>query len=491
MIRRSTQRLSQLVDQLLGLRQLEQQRYPLRIAQGDLAAFVEDTCRSFQYWAEQQAIDYQYRDETHDLAAGWFDADVLDKILSNLLSNAFKYTPKHGRVEVLVAPHPTLADWVVIRVSDTGVGMREDQLPKIFDRFYRIEQTAHQGGTGIGLSLCQELVALHQGEITVSSAPGRGSTFTVAIPTQAEAYPGRCSTAQPGVKKVPNDYDYPEPRTRPLVDQQVVEDALLLARRDDSADQRPLVLVADDNVDLLLFVRESISRDYRVVTAQNGQEAFQKAIMTVPDAVVSDVAMPLMDGFQLTRQLKEDMRTSHIPIILLTARASEQHQVEGLESGADDYMTKPFGAKVLIARLQSLINNRIKLRKLLVDADESNWHRQVHESPENAFLVKLTTLIDENKEDVSFGTDDLCQALGMSRSQLYRKVTAITGQSVHEFIKLYRLSKAAELLCQGRYTVTEVANLTGFKYLQSFTRSFKERYDCTPRQYTARHTQRT
>ncbi len=489
LIQRNTQRLSRLVGQLLDLRQLEQQRYPLRVAEGDLAGFVRETGQSFRYLAEQRAIDYQCKDETGGLASSWFDADILDKILYNLLSNAFKYTSDQGRIEVTVSNHPTQKKWVAISVSDTGAGIRKDQLSRIFERFYRVEATAPPGGTGIGLSLCQELIRRHQGEITVTSTPGRGSTFTVAIPTQATAYQSHRVASLNG-KEVTNEYTYANRANSPLIDHEVVEEAIVLAQREDSADRRPLVLVADDNADLLRFVQESISSDFMVVTAPNGQEAFQRAVATVPDAIVSDVMMPVMDGLQLVKKLKEDMRTSHIPVVLLTARATDQSQVAGLRWGADDYVTKPFSVDVLTAKLHSLIANRAKLRELFTEADRQGIQRQVQQSTENTFLLRLTEVIDQRMEDVSFGTDDLCRAMGMSRSQLYRKVSAVTGKSVQEFVKLYRLSRAAEMLGAHDHTVTEVANLTGFKYIQSFSRSFKEHYGCTPSQYATHHAQK-
>ncbi len=487
MIERNTHRLSRLVGQLLDLRRLELDHYQLRVAEGNLVAFVRDIYYSFYYLAEQQSITFLFSDHTQGLTTSWFDADALDKILCNLLSNAFKYTPDRGSIEVTISMHPTLPGWAVVSISDTGVGIGEDQLHRIFDRFYRVETTAHQGGNGIGLSLCQELVHLHQGEITVDSEPGKGSTFELAVPIQADAYHSNLVDS-PSTKAIAKSTNIPH--VRPLTETKVPGEANIPALQDDSEEPKPLVLVIDDQADLLLFVRESIGQQFTVITAQNGQEGFQKAITSVPDAIVSDVAMPLMNGFQLVEKLKEDMRTSHIPIILLTARATEQLQVEGLHMGADDYMTKPFQVNVLVAKLHNLIANREKLRKLFSGTDWSGLQRQVRESTENTFLLKLTTFIDKNIEDASFGTDDICRALGMSRSQLYRKVTAITGKSVHEFVKLYRLSKATELLYIGHHTITEVATLTGFKYVQSFTRSFKEHYGCTPTQYANRHIQK-
>ena len=483
LMQRYTQRLYRLVDQLLDMRQLEEERYRLRVREGKLASFTEDVYASFEYLAHQQEIAYGFEDQTRQGGQGWFDADVLEKVLYNLLHNAFKYTPGEGQVAVVVSDDPSQKGWVSITVSDTGVGMEAEQLAKIFNRFYRVEQTAHRGGTGIGLSLCQELVALHRGQLRVTSTPGRGSCFTVSLPTQVEAYPP-AAAADLREKHQASDELPPSPRP-PALPAQEDQHSIVPALSHDT-DNKPLILVVDDNVDLLSFLRESMAEDFTIITAQNGQEGFQRAVATVPDAVVSDVMMPIMDGLQLVRQLKKDMRTSHLPVVLLTARASEAYQVEGLRGGADDYLTKPFSVEVLVAQLHSLMSNRTRLKELF-SGDQLGSQSRIQESSERTFLFKLTGVIDENLGNESLGTDKICQELGMSRSQLYRKLSAVTGNSVHEFIKLYRLARAVDLLSTDHYTVKEIANRTGFKHPQSFARSFKGHYGCSPTQYVERN----
>ena len=481
MMQRNTKRLLRLTNQVLDLRQLEQQRYQLHPTEGRLVDFVRETYYSFHYLAEQRAIEYRFKDDTQAPRGCWFDADVLDKILYNIISNAFKYTPDGGRINVTLSHHPNRADWVVLKVSDTGVGIEAEQLDKIFDRFYRVDATAHRGGTGIGLSLCQELTRLHRGEITVVSHPNQGSTFTLTIPTSAHAYELE-AVGPPSLPKESHQRSYRIDAYTPA-GYETGEEVRLPPRSESDTGQKPLVLVVDDNTDLLLFVQGSFAQDFTIATAPNGQEAFQTAVTTVPDAIVSDVMMPVMDGLALVRKLKEDVRTSHIPVILLTARTSEQHHLEGLRLGIDDYVTKPFGVEVLTAKLHSLISNRAKLRELFANPKQAGAQRLISEGTEHPFLRELTEIIDQNMDATSLGTDTICQAVGMSRSQLYRKLSAITGKSLHEFIKLYRLARAADLLCAGHHSVTEVANLTGFKYIQSFTRSFKDHYGCTPSQY--------
>ena len=477
LIQRNAQRLSRLVNQLLDLRYLEEKRYPLRVTEGHLSDLVQRVYDSFSYQAERHAHRYQYSDHTAASSRQWFDADMLEKVFYNLLANAFKYTEERGYISVTVADHPTLPGWTVAQVLDTGIGIQTDQLDKIFERFYRAEDTTLREGTGVGLALCHELVGLHRGQLTVESVPGQGSTFTVAIPTEADAYDSGQT-----VKQAPDSLVRQLP---PPADQPTASTDLVLP-----AEGRPMVLVADDNADLLSFIEESVGGTFSIATAKNGEEAFRKAVALIPDAIVSDVMMPVMDGLTLTQSLKADLRTSHIPVLLLTARASDQHQVEGLAQAADDYMVKPFSVAVLIAKLQSLMDNRVKLKELFSQGDPLRAQRRVRQSPEKAFLQKLTDIIEENIDNSSFSTNDVCQAIGMSKSQLYRKMSAVIGKSVHEFIKLHRLAKAAQLLATSDCTVTEVARATGFKYVQSLTRAFKDHYDCTPSQYAARYTQK-
>lgn len=477
LLKRNTQQLNKLVNQLLDIRRIDQQHYQLRVSPGNLIGLVENAYWSFQPLAEQQAIDYQFENRTSVLTTTWFDADVLDKVLYNLLSNAFKYTVDGGSIRVTVEAHATRPDWITIEVSDTGIGIPTEQLDKIFERFYRIDTQHSPVGTGVGLSLCRELIRLHQGEIRVTSTPHGGSTFTVIVPIHADHY------------SVTSRHDYGE---QPINDIKYIsldrhdavtpEEGRKLAASGETND-RALVLVVDDNPDVLLFVQESMSDTFRIINAQNGQEAFEQAVNTIPDAIVSDVMMPVMDGLILTKQLKEDQRTSHIPIILLTARADDQHQVEGLRLTADDYITKPFKVALLTAKLQSLITNRNKLRTQFSGNDTLRLPQQISQNSEKKFLLKLTGIIEENLENAAFGTDDLCQAMGMSRSQLYRKLSAVTGKSVHEFIKLHRLARAAQLLHSGQHTIADVAHATGFKHNASFTRLFKKQYGCPPSQF--------
>ena len=481
LIQRNAQRLSQLVDQLLDLRQLEQKCYQLRVAEGSLIALSHEVYESFWYLAEQRGIDYQFCDDT-ETDQYWFDADIIDKVLYNLLSNAFKYTADGGSVNVSVTGQPDAPGWTTIEVADTGKGIATDQIDYIFDRFYQVDSPNHQGGSGIGLSLCRELIQLHRGRITVNSIPGQGSIFTVTIPTQSSYYTAgdlRWQKQENHYSVVSNStYIFPN-------DEESTSDSL-----SESEDQKPLVLVVDDQADLRLFVRRRASDEFKIITAKNGQEAFQKAVNTIPDVIVSDVMMPVMDGLRLAKLLKEDLRTSHIPIVLLTARASEEDQIKGLNLGVDDYVPKPFRVEVLMAKLRSLVANRAKLEELFTKSDWTTVRKRVSESSDSTFLQQVTNVIDENMDNPSLSTDTICKAVGMSRSQLYRKLPAVTGKSVHEFIKQCRLAKAAELLGINHITVAEVASQTGFKYVQGFTRSFKKHYGYTPSQYAKRDTLR-
>ena len=477
MIQHNTKRLSGLINQLLDLRHLEEQQYPLRVTQGSLVNSVRHVYESFHYQAQQHSITYSFADQTQSLIHSWFDPDVLDKILYNLLANAFKYTSDHGQISVSIMRHPMQPHRVVIKVSDTGAGIPAEQLDRIFDRFYRSDVAAQQEGTGIGLSLCQELVQLHRGEITATSTLGLGSTFTVTIPTGAEDYPSVVDDEGSSV----SSNAYPPDLLPPLMSQSDEATDATAANPD-----KPLVLIVDDNPSLLMFMQQSLTPHYTIITAQDGQRAFRQAVAKVPDAIVSDVMMPVMDGLALTKQLKEDIRTSHIPVVLLTARSNEQYQVEGLQLKADDYIIKPFSMAVLKASLHSLMANRAELKRIFTQNDPLDVLQQVDPSPEKTFLLTLIDIVEEHLDDTTLGVDDICRRIGMSKSQLYRKLSAVTGKSVSEFIKLYRLGKAAELLQTNDYAISEVAHLTGFKYVQSFVRAFKDQYGHTPGQHAKR-----
>ncbi len=364
LVEENTKKLHGLVNQLLDFSRIESGTMKLQVSKSDVVQFLRRVVMSFESWAESKRINLEIQSDLPS-AAGFFDGEKIEKIVNNLMSNALKFTPEGGRVQVRVSPSPPRplkmlhegergrgGEWLTFAVSDTGAGIPANHLPYIFDRFYRVDETHSTEGTGIGLALTKELVDLHHGTITAESTPGKGSVFTVRIPLEQSAYaPNEISESVPQTERP--EYaeavaSSEEPKPRPYAQH---------------AEGKPIVLIVEDNADLRAYIRECLEADYAVQEAGNGKTGYDRATEIVPDIVISDVMMPEMDGMELCRALKQDVRTSHVPVVLLTARAGTDSKIEGLEIGADDYVTKPFEIKELGARVRNLIEQRRQLRK--------------------------------------------------------------------------------------------------------------------------------
>ncbi|HRI22136.1 MAG TPA: ATP-binding protein, partial [Panacibacter sp.] len=378
-------------------------------------------------------------------------------------SNAFKFTRENGSVSVDVENGDKR---LRISVQDSGTGIPKEQLDKIFDRFYQVDGT--EGGTGIGLSLVKELVQLHKGQISVSSDTGRGTRFRLSIPIAREFYTDdeiEIAGKEPKHETVllPSENIFEE-------DTPAVTDASL-----------PVVLIVEDNADLQIFISDILKHEFNIVIAGNGREGLQKAISIIPDLIVSDVMMPVMDGVSMTNEIKHNEKTSHIPVIMLTAKAATESKIEGLKIGADDYLIKPFDGIELIVRIQNLIDQRRKLRELFSQQVISIAPSKVAvQSQEHIFLDKVRTAIDENLDNELFGVVDLANAVNMSRSQLHRKLKALTGNGPNELIRNFRLERALELLQKNAGNITEVAFMTGFSSPAYFSKCFSERFGYAP-----------
>ncbi len=473
LMRRNARRILQLINQLLDLSRLESGKLKLRVSRGDLQGFIHGIVTSFASLARQKEISLHCETEERAetlLREAWFDRDVIEKICYNLLSNAFKFSERGGRVSVNIGMNPE--GEVAIRVADRGVGIPADRLETVFERFYQVHagSTRAHEGTGIGLALTRELVELHHGRIAVSSAEGEGSLFTVTIPVRAGAFSA-------GEKS-------PRPATAPAVP--IPEAVDTLPWREESREEAPagddasLILVVDDHADMRAYIRGHLEGAWQVREADNGHEGLRAARELIPDLVISDVMMPGMDGYHLCAALKEDQRTSHIPVILLTARAGERDKLSGLETGADDYLTKPFNSRELQVRVDNLIRLRRRLQERF--RREGLLLPRAVEKPsmEEAFLIRLTSVLEEHLADEHFGVEALSAALNMGRRQLHRKIKAITGETPTGFIRDTRLQKARQLLEAGTGTVSEIAFQTGFASLPSFSRAFKEKFGKPP-----------
>ena len=462
-MRRHTDRLLELVNQLLDLSRIDSGKMKLQIIKGDVLQMLKVLTASFESMAERKGIHYHTHFPEQTIIA-FFDKDKLEKIVTNLLGNALKYTPEQGTVSVIIENEDNR---LRISVEDSGTGINKKELDKVFDRFYQVEGTEDKG-SGIGLALVKEMVDLYGGQISVSSEPGKGSRFKVSLPIDKHSFKE-------------NEIVYGEWRDGPesVVNKSIGEKEDTFVQKTISL-QLPLLLIVEDNNDLRNFICETVQHLYQVIQAVNGKEGFEKAVIEIPDVIVSDVMMPVMDGFTMAEKLKRDERTSHIPVILLTAKAGQQHKLEGLQTGADDYLLKPFDAKELLTRIQNLINQRKLLRKkfagdILLKPSEVS----VNSADEN-FLTKVMEAIETNMQEDDFGVEQLAKAVAMSRSQLHRKLIALTGQSPSEVLRTTRLLRAKELLVKKAATPSEIAFKVGFNSHTYFSKCFKEEFGISP-----------
>lgn len=466
-MKRNALRLQNLVDQLLDLSKLDSGKMKLAVAEGRLIPFIRSIVFSFESLAERKHIHFSTHFSSGPETA-WFDRDKLEKILVNLLSNAFKFTPEHGTITVKIEG---LDGRVRIQVSDSGPGMPAEEADKIFDRFYQVEGTEAQG-TGIGLALVKELVDLHGGQISVESVRGEGATFKVTLPCRKEDF-----ALEHLVATATDTPDHVEPALLTGLDTEVSENG---EKDGASADDHPLALVVEDNPDLRHYISENITGDYQVIVAVDGQEGLDLALERVPDIIISDVMMPRKNGFELCTALKTDDHTSHIPIILLTAKAGRGDKIEGLEQGADDYLTKPFDARELRVRMANLIDQRRRLRERFSGELKIRPTGVTLNSVDERFVKQVMACIEENLGNEFYSVEELARSVGFSRSQLHRKLKALADKSPNQLIREFRLTRAKELLEQRAASVSEIAYEVGYSNVSYFSKSYKDMFGLSP-----------
>ena len=469
LIQRNAKRLQQLITQLLDLRTLDSGKYVLQLQESDIIAFLHNTFVAFSPLAERYQIQYVFNSWTPTLICK-FDMDILDKVIYNILSNAFKYTPNGGRIEMNLRRE---GRFLAIRVADNGLGVASDQREKIFDRFYRIEGNPirKEEGTGIGLTLSKELIQLHEGDIQLEPLEHKGSTFCVRLPFLPPSNKGKGFSVLPTSKQIPH-FATPTQESAPFPP---VEKRI--------KGEKQLVFIVEDNPDLRHFLHEQLAEDFEVQSFENGELAIEPVVEHIPDLVLSDVMMPVMDGITFCQKIKQNPHSSHIPVIMLTAKSSEEGQLKGLGVGADDYILKPFSLPILRAKIASILRNRQILWEKLKDHKLIAPAHLVKGQRDRIFLEELTQTIERYIEDTSLNYQILCKEMGMSKTQLYKKLRALTGKSVHEIIKEVRLKKAAELLYQEEYSISEVASKVGFKHLANFSTHFKTFFGQPPSQF--------
>jgi signal transduction histidine kinase/ligand-binding sensor domain-containing protein/DNA-binding response OmpR family regulator len=472
---RNARRLMRLVNQLLDFRKIEVQGVTLNHTRADLIGFVEEVAHSFSDLFDTKSIRFSFESNVSSLQMG-FDQEKLEKVIFNLLSNAFKFSKEKGEVKLKVeyCEKRSTTDsgaLVKISVSDTGIGISEEEQKHIFERFF---QTGTAGisnlGSGIGLSIAREFVRLHGGEISVDSTPGKGSVFVVELPVDQNE---EVSTGEPVSRMLP---------VEPVIHETSI------AHSDE--EERELLLIIEDNEDLRFYLKENLGRRYRIAEAADGKEGYEKAVAIYPDVIISDIMMPEPDGIELCRKLKNDPKTSHIPVILLTAKVSTEQEIEGLDAGADDYITKPFNYEVLELKIKRLTEIRKKLR--------SKLQKQYYEispgeigitSLDEKFMKKATKFVEKNLSNTGLSVELFSKEMGVSRGHLYNKIMALTGKTPTEFIRIMRLKRGAQLLANSQLTVSEVAYKVGFNDPKYFSRYFKEEFGVSPSQYIRRISQ--
>ncbi|MGQ7947299.1 hybrid sensor histidine kinase/response regulator transcription factor [Flavobacterium sp. WC2509] len=465
MMHRNAKQLLLLINQLLDFRKLESGHLTLNMQQSDIVAFVKTVAAAFDSRAKDRGIQFVIQSTVSSLNTR-FDTAKMNMVLNNLLSNAFKFTPEHGEIVISIDILNEENPIVLIKIHDTGVGISEKDQENVFDLFYQSEHsTSQQDGSGVGLALSKELVQLHGGKIEVESKVGLGTAFTIFLPVSGDQEVPKIGFSQEVI---------------PVLEEN--EDIETVQQLDLSADL-PLLLIVDDNVDIRNYIAQNFSNEYRIIIAADGSEGFQQAIETIPDIVVSDVMMPLMNGFELCRALKSDVRTSHIPVILLTSRQSDESKTEGYETGADAYVTKPFNSNVLLAQIRNLLNQRQRLRELFSRGSDIEIKKIAINITDEAFLNKVIQCIHENLEDEDFTIDSLSEMLSMSRSQFYRKIKALTNKSLLDFVTTIRMNKALEYLLSGDYNVSETAFKVGYSMSSNFSRTFTRHFGISPSKY--------
>ncbi len=467
-IYQNAQKLLRLINQLLDLSKIESGKQYPAIAKHDLVLQMNGIIEGFEQYAQQKLIKLTFQAPKESLLV-YYDADILEKCISNLLSNAFKHTPEDGKIGVKLETKSLFVDGVeeihqvYIRILDTGKGISSAHLPHIFDRFYQIPEAMSAVGTGVGLALCKELVNLHLGEIFVKSTLGVGSEFSFRIPVRKE------------------DFD----------SSWVYEKLAIIPKRDQMAKaseliekEKQILLIVDDHTELRKFVAEIFASRFQVMEASRGEDALEMALSYLPDIVITDWMMPGMSGVNLCRAIRQNPKTNHIPLVLLTSKSAQESQIEGMQAGADDFISKPFNADILEIRVNKLLETKERNRK--------NWQKQMIQQElsegklptfEDAFLVKATQLIIANLSNSEFDVEDLEKGLDMSKMQLYRKLKMLTSLAANEFIRSIRLQQAKVLLENSELNISEIAYQVGFNDPAYFTRAFKKQYGKTPKSF--------
>lgn len=461
--------LLRLVNQILDFRKYENDKLELVRANMNLRVQLQEWSHSFQTLALKKHIHFVL--EVNDDRADYLmavDAEKMERVYFNLLSNAFKFTPENGTITVTLS---TLTKeeggrYARLVVADTGSGISVQHIRHIFDRFYQID--VNHAGSGIGLALAKAFVELHGGEITADSVEGKGTVFTVDIPMTVVEEPSADLVQEPRITQ-----------------QTVVEELEDMETEEQIPDEnKECILIIDDNADVRDYVKSLLKEEYTVIEAPDGRAGLKKAMKYVPDAIICDVMMPVMDGLECCRKLKTELQTSHIPVMLLTACSLDEQRIQGFECGADSYISKPFNSKLLLVRLRNLMDNHKRLKQFF--GDKTTLSKESVSDVDKGFVDRFRELIEENLADSELSVEDLGGKMGLSRVQLYRKIKALTNYSPNELVRIARLKKAASLLASSEKTISEITYEVGFTSPSYFTKCYKEYFGESPTDFLKR-----
>jgi DNA-binding response OmpR family regulator len=492
-VHKSSDRLSRLINELMDFNKLEFNKIFLQVKKIEVIAFVNGVIGYFNEEATARNILVDFESPLDELE-DWLDPKMLEKIIFNIISNAFKFTPDNGSITIFVDQSDTDNSISIngnkvpsfsITITDTGSGIHKEDLNRIFDRFYQVNNLNkdYYGSTGIGLEVVKEFVELHKGKIDVESTPGEGTKFTVTFPLGKSFYKENEIIDEVfEIEKIKNKFLFEPNKDESHED----EDEIRIETTKELAAEAAkayTVLIVEDNLELRNYLKQELSKLYKVITAENGKKGYELAVQRLPDIIITDVIMPVMDGLQLCKNIKGDLKTSHIPLLMLSAKAMVNDRLEGIDSGADMYLSKPFELDILKSSLAQLITSRqIMFKKFYTGITKDGKEKTT--SLDNDFIQKILHFINENISESELSVELLSSKIFLSRSQLYRKIKTLTGVSVNEFIRNVRLEKAKQLLEQGNNNVNinEISYKVGFTSPSYFAKCYKLKYGYLPTQ---------